>query len=103
MDSTSPEKILNSLSNSTTECGNSTVITAEEAAAIFQKSARTWRNWDATGKTPRPIRIGRSTFWRRDEILAWFTEGCPDRETWEFTNRDHSTSYGAKKSLKTAR
>ena len=35
------------------------VLTAAEAAAIFHKSARTWRNWDSTGKIPRPIRIGR--------------------------------------------
>jgi prophage regulatory protein len=59
------------------------VITAAEAAALFHKTARSWRNWDAAGKVPRPIRIGRSTFWRPEEIEAWIAAGCPDRETWE--------------------
>ena len=62
---------------------SSLILTAAEAAAIFRKSARSWRNWDATGKNPRPIRIGRSTFWRPEELKAWLAAGCPDRETWE--------------------
>jgi predicted DNA-binding transcriptional regulator AlpA len=79
------------------------ILTAAAAAAIFHKSARSWHNWNATGKVPRPIRIGRSTFWRREEILAWFTAGCPDRETWEFMNRDQTTSNGTKKSARNSK
>jgi prophage regulatory protein len=57
--------------------------TAVDAAAMFHKSPRTWRTWDSTGRIPRPIRIGRTTYWRPEELQAWVAAGCPDRETWE--------------------
>ncbi len=58
------------------------LYTAEQAAAFFNKSVRTWRTWDAAGLTPPPIRIGRSLFWRIDELHAWVAAGCPKRATW---------------------
>jgi predicted DNA-binding transcriptional regulator AlpA len=79
------------------------VLTAEEAAAIFKKSARAWRNWDATGKTPRPIRIGRSTYWQPEELQAWIAAGCPNREIWEQQKRDQKTSDSLEKSRKSSR
>jgi predicted DNA-binding transcriptional regulator AlpA len=89
----SAEKIANS----------SLVLTAAEAAAIFHKSARSWHNWDATGKIPRPIRIGRSTYWRPEELQAWIAAGCPDRESWELQKRDHEASDCPVKSTKRGR
>ena len=59
------------------------LLTAEQAAAICGKSARTWRSWDAAGFVPRPIRIGRSTFWRAEELRSWIEAGCPRRKEWE--------------------
>ena len=59
------------------------LLKAREAAAVCGKSERSWRTWDAGGKIPRPIRIGRSTLWRYDELCAWVKAGCPDRKTWE--------------------
>jgi len=59
------------------------VLTAAEAATLFQKSTRTWRTWDATGIIPKPMRIGRATYWRPEELKTWVAAGCPDRETWE--------------------
>ena len=59
------------------------VLTAAEAAAMFQKSLRTWRTWDAAGQIPKPLRIGHATYWRPEELKAWVAAGCPDRETWE--------------------
>jgi prophage regulatory protein len=59
------------------------LLTAPQAAAACGKSARTWRTWHATGRIPRPIRIGRSVFWRPKELHAWIDAGCPDRITWE--------------------
>jgi predicted DNA-binding transcriptional regulator AlpA len=47
------------------------------------KALRTWRTWDAAGLIPRPIRIGRSTLWRADELRAWVAAGCPKRRDWE--------------------
>jgi predicted DNA-binding transcriptional regulator AlpA len=57
------------------------LVTAAEAAALCGKSLRTWRTWDAAGRIPRPVRIGRSTLWRADELRAWVAAGCPPRNT----------------------
>jgi len=59
------------------------LLRAAEAAILCGTSVRTWRIWDTTGKIPQPIRIGRVTFWRYDELRAWVAAGCPDRVTWE--------------------
>ena len=82
---------------------SSLILTAAEAAALFRKAIRTWRTWDSSGKIPRPIRIGRSVFWRQEEIDAWVAAGCPDREAWELRNRDHHASDSPEKPRKTAR
>ena len=43
-----------------------------------------WSSSDATvarvsdsGIVPRPVRLGRTLRWRRDELLAWVRNGCP--------------------------
>jgi prophage regulatory protein len=59
------------------------LLNATSAAATCGKSLRTWRSWDAAGLIPRPIRIGRSTLWRADELRAWVAAGCPRRQEWE--------------------
>ena len=59
------------------------LVTAKRAAAMCGKSLRTWRSWDAAGWIPRPVRIGRSTLWRVDELREWVAVGCPRRQEWE--------------------
>ena len=59
------------------------LLTAKQAAAMCSKSLRTWRTWDAAGWIPRPVRIGRSTLWRADELREWVAAGCPRRAEWE--------------------
>ncbi len=59
------------------------LVTARQAAALCGKSLRTWRTWDAAGWIPRPVRIGRSTLWRADELRQWVAAGCPRRAEWE--------------------
>ena len=59
------------------------LLTARQAAAMCGKSLRTWRTWDAAGWIPRPVRIGRSTLWRAEELRDWVTAGCPRRAAWE--------------------
>jgi len=59
------------------------LLRAVQAAEVCGTSVRSWRIWDATGKIPQPIRIGRVTFWRYDELRAWVSAGCPDRVAWE--------------------
>lgn len=59
------------------------LLTARKAATMCGKSIRTWRTWDAAGFIPQPVRIGRSTFWRVDELKEWIAAGCPNRSAWE--------------------
>ena len=59
------------------------LISAKQAAEMCGKSLRTWRAWDAAGWIPRPVRIGRSTLWRIQELRAWIETGCPRRDEWE--------------------
>jgi predicted DNA-binding transcriptional regulator AlpA len=59
------------------------LLTARQAASMCGKSLRTWRTWDAAGWIPQPVRIGRSTLWRADELREWVTAGCPRRAEWE--------------------
>jgi len=59
------------------------LLTARQADALCGKSERSWRAWDVAGKIPQPIRVGRSTLWRYEELRDWVNAGCPDREAWE--------------------
>jgi predicted DNA-binding transcriptional regulator AlpA len=59
------------------------LITARHAAAMCGKSLRTWRAWDSAGWIPKPVRVGRSTLWRADELREWVAAGCPRRSEWE--------------------
>lgn len=59
------------------------LLTARDACKSCGKSLRTWRSWDSAGRIPRPVRIGRSTLWRADELREWVAAGCPRREQWE--------------------
>ena len=59
------------------------LLTARKVAAMCGKSLRTWRTWDSAGFIPQPVRIGRSTFWRIDELKDWIAAGCPKRSVWE--------------------
>jgi predicted DNA-binding transcriptional regulator AlpA len=62
---------------------NPLLVTARQAASMCGKSLRTWRTWDSAGWIPRPVRIGRSTLWRADEMRDWVAAGCPRRAEWE--------------------
>ena len=67
----------------TDRSSTSLLLRAADAAALCDTSLRTWRTWDVAGKTPTPIRIGRSLRWRASELKAWIAAGCPDRSTWQ--------------------
>jgi predicted DNA-binding transcriptional regulator AlpA len=59
------------------------LVSARQAAGMCRKSLRTWRTWDAAGRIPRPVRIGRSTLWGLEELREWIAVGCPPRDQWE--------------------
>ena len=62
---------------------NTLLLTARDAAQLCGVSQRTWRSWDAGGRVPRAVEIGRSKFWRRQELEQWIQLGCPAREVWQ--------------------
>ena len=62
---------------------NPLLLTARDAARLCGTSLRTWRTRDSAGLIPQPVRIGRSTFWRYDELREWVEAGCPPRDEWE--------------------
>jgi predicted DNA-binding transcriptional regulator AlpA len=58
------------------------LLSASDLTVLLKLSLRTIRAMDRAGKLPKPIRIGGSIRWRRDEILLWIDSGCPNRATW---------------------
>jgi predicted DNA-binding transcriptional regulator AlpA len=59
------------------------VVDARRLAAMLGASVRAVRSWDASGRLPKPLRIGGRVVWRVSEICAWLDAGAPDRGTWE--------------------
>lgn len=59
------------------------LLSARQSAKLCGRSLRTWRTWDALGLIPKPVRIGRNTLWRADELREWIAAGCPRRTEWE--------------------
>jgi predicted DNA-binding transcriptional regulator AlpA len=63
------------------------LLDAANAAALCSVSLRTWRDWDAIGRCPAPIRFRRNLRWSRRELEAWVDAGCPDRLEWNERRR----------------
>jgi excisionase family DNA binding protein len=59
------------------------LVTVDEAAEICKMSRSTFYKLRAAGKTPRCVKLGALTRWRRQELLDWIKAGCPTREKWE--------------------
>lgn len=53
------------------------LINAEEMARLMQISERTLWRLLSGGKLPQPVRIGRNTRWRLEEVAEWIQKGCP--------------------------
>ena len=57
-------------------------LTDRESAKLAGVSRAHWRKLYAADQTPRPIRLGRSVRWLRDELVAWMRAGCPPYDKW---------------------
>jgi excisionase family DNA binding protein len=53
------------------------LINAEELARLLDVSERTLWRLLSGGKLPQPVRIGRNTRWRLEEVSDWIQKGCP--------------------------
>jgi predicted DNA-binding transcriptional regulator AlpA len=59
------------------------VADAKRLATLLAVSLRSVRSMNASGKLPRPVRIGGRVVWRMEEIRDWLAAGAPDRAAWE--------------------
>lgn len=67
---------------------DSVLLTAREAWELCKLSKPTWYRYKATGRLPRPVKVGggRCYRWWRAELLAWLKSGCPVLEKWDAMN-----------------
>ncbi|MFH1421633.1 MAG: hypothetical protein ABIH42_02825 [Planctomycetota bacterium] len=59
------------------------LISAEEAASILDIALATFWRFHSSGRVPLPIKLGRRTLWRKQELFDWVATGCPNRQKWE--------------------
>lgn len=59
------------------------LLCAQDLAERLGVSRATLHRWNAGGRVPQPVRIGRTVRWPLDEIKSWILAGCPGRSVWE--------------------
>jgi excisionase family DNA binding protein len=57
-----------------------------QAAQYLNVGKRTFWKLHAVGRVPAPIKLGRLTRWRKDDLEAWVKAGCPARKDWHPEN-----------------
>lgn len=57
------------------------LLTAKELGVRLSLSKRQIFRLNASGKLPKPIRIGGSVRWAEGTIAQWLRAGAPDRRT----------------------
>ncbi len=59
------------------------LLDANAVAAILSVSrAMVFSMMSTSMLGPLPIRLGKRTLWRYEELAAWVRAGCPRREVW---------------------
>jgi len=71
------------------------LVDARAAAALCGIGRTLWLQLASAGRVPMPIRLGRRTLWRRDELAAWVEAGCPGRDRWQAMTEMAKTRGGA--------
>lgn len=56
---------------------------AADVARKLNVSRRHVSALNASGRLPRPVKLGRRTVWVADELRAWLAAGAPERSRWE--------------------
>ena len=58
------------------------LLPASQAAKMVGIGISTFWRHHSTGKLPSPVHLGGRTLWRREELHAWVTAGCPPNAEW---------------------
>lgn len=69
--------------NSSTAAAEPLLIDINEVARLTGFSRGKLYSMQSTGAMPAPLKVGRSTRWRRADIEAWVDLGCPKRDEFE--------------------
>jgi excisionase family DNA binding protein len=59
------------------------LLTVKDVAKALSLSQRTVWKFHSSGRLPRPVKLGGSVRWRRDELKQWLDAGCPARDVWQ--------------------
>lgn len=57
------------------------LINVSELADLLSLSVRTVWRLNSAGRLPKPVRLGRSVKWRKNEIIDWLASNCPPCST----------------------
>lgn len=60
------------------DTNDTALVDVNAAARLCSLSRSAFYNLVNSGRAPRPIKLGRSARWRRQELLDWIVSGCPD-------------------------
>jgi len=58
------------------------LLDAKQAAAMLSIGRTHLYALHSSGRLPLPLRLGRRTLWRADELKKWVSAGCPSRQKW---------------------
>lgn len=59
------------------------LLTTDQAASLLNIGRTLLYSMHTSGQLgPLPIRLGRRTLWRHDELKRWVLAGCPPRIKW---------------------
>ena len=58
------------------------LLDAKQAAAMLNIGRTHLYALHSSGQLPLPLRLGRRTLWRADELKKWVLAGCPSRQKW---------------------
>ena len=58
------------------------LLDSGRAAALCGVGRSLWWSLHSAGRVPLPVKLGRRTLWRRDELIDWINAGLPPRDKW---------------------
>lgn len=56
------------------------LVTVTETAKMCGVSRSAFYKLVSSGRAPKPIKLGRASRWRRQDIHDWISAGCPARD-----------------------